>query len=293
MTHDPTPEMPLQPDANPPMAGDFQPEPSAHDVASGSSAEHAFGGVEGKPTGESPDSGGLVGIHVGVGRALLAAAALVAVTDLVVGGAALLLRSFGGVPGWARGLVLSALVVAGYLAGLVVAVRMTRRPGATLAESYGFRGLTPTIAVVAIGVAFAARVFGGFWAAVLLGFKIRLPGMNVDPTTVLGTGPLSVVLTFALFAGLAPFVEELGFRGILLGTLSQRMTFVWANLISAFLFAALHLNLWAAVPVFVAALGFGWLFRNTRTLWAPIVAHAAFNAIGLALAYASRGLGPV
>lgn len=46
-------------------------------------------------------------------------------------------------------------------------------------------------------------------------------------------------------------------------------------------FATIHQNAWPApVPLFVLALGLGWLARRTQSLIGPIVLHALFNGIG-------------
>jgi membrane protease YdiL (CAAX protease family) len=58
----------------------------------------------------------------------------------------------------------------------------------------------------------------------------------------------------------------------------------WPLLVSAGLFAALH---WshgpAAIPLFVLAIGLGYLYYKTHRVWPCIVMHALFNAFSLTL----------
>jgi membrane protease YdiL (CAAX protease family) len=52
---------------------------------------------------------------------------------------------------------------------------------------------------------------------------------------------------------------------------------VWA---SAALFAAIHSQVWPSpVPLFVLALGLGYLYLRTRSLVGPVVVHGMFNAV--------------
>lgn len=55
-------------------------------------------------------------------------------------------------------------------------------------------------------------------------------------------------------------------------------------LISSTLFAAVHIPQWAAlVPLFVFALGLGYLYRQTHSIWPPVVMHFMLNALSLTM----------
>ncbi|GLH74490.1 hypothetical protein GETHLI_29920 [Geothrix limicola] len=90
-----------------------------------------------------------------------------------------------------------------------------------------------------------------------------------------GWGPnLALFLTVA---GLAPFFEELMFRGFLLPVLARRQPMALALLLSALLFGAIHLQ-----PAGLPTLGtLGWVMglamRQTGSLRAPILVHACWN----------------
>ena len=61
----------------------------------------------------------------------------------------------------------------------------------------------------------------------------------------------------------------------------------WPALFAAStLFAAVHSFAWPSpVPLFVLALGLGWLAQRTRSLAGPIVLHGLFNAVNCALLF--------
>ncbi len=87
---------------------------------------------------------------------------------------------------------------------------------------------------------------------------------------------------------LAPIVEELTYRGALFQAARARVGLVGGMVISALVFTGMHLELWNSASALFGLLVLGlWLaaiFHRTGSLVVPIVAHATFNAITLALA---------
>ena len=86
---------------------------------------------------------------------------------------------------------------------------------------------------------------------------------------------LGIVLTI-----LPAFVEELLFRGLLMGALSGGP--YWLVLVlPAAAFGAFHMDIAQGMATFVLGLGFGFMRLATRSLRAPIAAHATYNLIVL------------
>lgn len=100
--------------------------------------------------------------------------------------------------------------------------------------------------------------------------------------------PVGAVAFILVAVVLAPFFEEVVFRGFLFRGLANSFGWVWGALISAGVFGIAHLQLDVFFPL--AALGFflAWSYRRTGSLWAPIAMHAVFNAIAV-LAWALVG----
>ncbi len=75
---------------------------------------------------------------------------------------------------------------------------------------------------------------------------------------------------------LAPLVEELAFRGLLYRAWEAQWGWFPAMLASSALFAFYHPNF---VPAFAGGIIYVCLYRRSGSIWAPILVHAAFNAL--------------
>lgn len=91
--------------------------------------------------------------------------------------------------------------------------------------------------------------------------------------TMMGGGIGSWVLTCAI----APLIEEMFFRGILLRGMLKRYAPADAMVYSAFVFGVAHLNVYQFVIAFPVGLLAASLYLRTRSLWPGIVLHAGLN----------------
>jgi hypothetical protein len=81
----------------------------------------------------------------------------------------------------------------------------------------------------------------------------------------------------------APFVEEVMFRGILYPTVKQFGFPKFALWSTSLFFAFSHFNALAFVPLLFMAVILTFLYETTENLIAPILTHALFNAANFAL----------
>lgn len=86
------------------------------------------------------------------------------------------------------------------------------------------------------------------------------------------------VLALAVVA--APLCEEFIFRGLIYGGLRRSMNAVPAMLASAAIFAVIHPPL-SMLPVFVLGMCTAWTYERSKTLLAPMLVHAVYNAVVL------------
>ena len=182
--------------------------------------------------------------------------------------------------------VLQAAVFVGLVQLMVVA------PGAISWRDMGLR--IPRLRALSgllTGAAFAVpTVFvTGVVASALVSLLGQVPPSPLPPTgTGVGTG-----LHLIAGAGIAPFAEEVVFRGAALTAWLRTTSPNAAIARSALLFAAAHaigisgesfgqafgLAVVASVVRLPVALALGWIYARTGTLWSSIGLHAAFNAI--------------
>lgn len=103
--------------------------------------------------------------------------------------------------------------------------------------------------------------------------------LKTDSIFVLGINLIVVALIPAIG-------EEWLFRGVLLKLFKQITgNYHWAILITAALFAALHLQFLSLFPRILLGIVLGYLFVLTRSLWVPIFAHFVNNASSVIIFY--------
>ncbi len=117
-----------------------------------------------------------------------------------------------------------------------------------------------------------------FWITDALGWDIDQDLSEAAKDLVdKATDPLGVVLLVLITVVLAPIIEELFFRGLLLRSVEKRFGPRWALWASSLVFAAVHLQLLQFPALLIIGLVLGWLALRTGRLGPSIWAHAAFN----------------
>jgi membrane protease YdiL (CAAX protease family) len=177
---------------------------------------------------------------------------------------------------------------------LIVYLRLIR-PGALTWEDLGLRRL-PLDYVLRIGLAAGLT---GLVVIDIIGNLLSQVGLRPNQLEqfqfVLNEGPLAFSLLLIAAAVVAPFVEELFFRGFLFGVYRRRQPLWLAYVVSSVLFTILHLEpnrmnvpqmAGLSVGIFLLALLLAWVYEHTGSLYPAIVAHAVNNATGLILFYA-------
>jgi len=124
-------------------------------------------------------------------------------------------------------------------------------------------------------------LFGALQGA---GYMRWLESMGVetvqDSVRVLRAGGDAGLVALMAFAAVvvAPLCEEIVFRGYLYGVAKRFCGAFGGALATALVFAAAHASLVALLPLALFGLVLAWLYERTGSIWAPIAAHACFNA---------------
>jgi membrane protease YdiL (CAAX protease family) len=168
-------------------------------------------------------------------------------------------------------------------------------PGAVSLEELGLRRL-PLDYVLRMGL---AAGLSGLVAIDIVGSLLSQLGLRPNQLDqfqfVLNEGPFAFALLLIAAAVVAPFVEELFFRGFLFGLYRRRQPLWMAYVASSVLFTVLHLEptrmnaaqmAGLSVGIFMLAILLDWVYQHTNSLYPGMVAHAVNNATGLILFYA-------
>jgi membrane protease YdiL (CAAX protease family) len=75
----------------------------------------------------------------------------------------------------------------------------------------------------------------------------------------------------------APVLEEMLFRGVILRGFLRQYSRTFAIVWSATLFGIAHLNLYQMATALVLGIVSGWLYERCRSLWPSILLHATYN----------------
>ncbi len=84
---------------------------------------------------------------------------------------------------------------------------------------------------------------------------------------------------------LAGVFEEIPFRGFYLKVFMERWGFIKANLLTSLIFTLLHFQkimtegFLQLIILFIFSLWLGYLRKETKSLWAPIIVHMSFNVL--------------
>ncbi|MFH1478090.1 MAG: type II CAAX endopeptidase family protein [Verrucomicrobiota bacterium] len=180
-----------------------------------------------------------------------------------------------------QGLVLHA-------ASLVILALILRSKTWTWKQAFGLQ-VPGLIRQLGAGLAFYAGILPLFFFAAILarvvmliiGYPVTIQDVVLIFIEPQSLGSLLALLGLAMI--IAPAAEEILFRGILLPLLMKRLGAGPAVILSSVLFALIHLHVPSFFPLFVLAAGLALAYIYTRSLWAPIMMHALFNGMNLAI----------
>ncbi len=168
---------------------------------------------------------------------------------------------------------------------LVVPVLLTAIPW-TARRSLADLGLRlPAARAILAGIVGAIGMYAVTIGVANLQFAFTHQKPTETATTLLtGTHDPMLALAFGVLAiAVAPFVEELTFRGFLFNAL-LRYAPVWlAATISGIIFGLIHGSLTAFLPLAGSGIVLAYVYYKSGSLTASMLTHALFNAINVVL----------
>lgn len=112
------------------------------------------------------------------------------------------------------------------------------------------------------------------------GQDVGAPARDLAARATDGTG---VALLVLVTVGCAPVIEEIFFRGLLMGSLDRRLGPRWALVLSSVAFGGVHFQLIQLPGLVLAGLVFGALAQRTGRLGPAVWAHVGFNGAAVAV----------
>lgn len=167
---------------------------------------------------------------------------------------------------------------------LVVLVRIFAVAGRSgsrwLGLTRSWRQVLPGLLLVPLAI---VLVYGVMAASLYLQQRLGIAPRLQEQLDVLQRDrtPLLVAALWISAVGIAPFVEELLFRGFLYPVLRQRLGLLPALLGIGLLFGLAHGNVTSLLPLAAFGLILALMMEFSRSLWVPWLAHAVFNSLTL------------
>lgn len=155
-------------------------------------------------------------------------------------------------------------------------------------DSLGLRKFDLTTVAIGCGMMIFAFIFNFMYNLGLMFHNIH---SGFEVSDIFGAG-ISPWLIFAAGVLIAPLVEELFFRGFIFTGLREKYGWIPAALISAGLFAVVHLQPITIPPIFLLGLIFAYLYQRTESIWPGVIMHLGTNTLSLAAAYMIYQMGP-
>lgn len=192
-----------------------------------------------------------------------------------------------GVSELAQGIVVDAVLIGTLLVWLATRHRGWREALRLMPRSHVAREVA-----IGAGLGVAVRLVAGIAAAIVIAILTTVTDREVAvPEQVTGDLQGFELVVFAVFAVVvAPVTEEFLFRGLLYRSIRDRHGVALGAVVSAILFGAIHYvpgpwpdALALQITMVVTGLGLALVYERRTTLLAPIVGHAAFNLIAVAV----------
>lgn len=125
-------------------------------------------------------------------------------------------------------------------------------------------------------------VLAGFVTNLISSYYGQTPEMQDVVRWVLDEKSFIVLISLIFFGiVIAPMIEEILFRGFLQPALKKLFGGRYAIVVTASLFAAVHMDIFAFLQIFILGILLGYLYEKTQTLVASIFVHILHNSLTL------------
>jgi len=131
--------------------------------------------------------------------------------------------------------------------------------------------VSATLMIIAFRLIFDNSLI--FWVS-----GISMPSFIREAFDDIAVSPIILIISVTI---IAPIYEEIIFRGILLKGMSKKINPVIAIVVSALLFAIVHMNIPQGINAFLLGLVLGFIYLSTESIYLSIFAHFINNILAL------------
>ncbi len=153
-------------------------------------------------------------------------------------------------------------------------------------DSVGLKSVPFSWLVIAFVItSIAIPITGLITLIVMLALGMPLENPQLEfllPEDITGVQAFGMILLAGI---LAPFGEEVFFRGVLYQYLRDKWGVITGVIVSSLLFGLIHLNLAVGITAFLLGILLAVLFEYSRSLWTSVLIHAVNNSTRIALLY--------
>ena len=108
-------------------------------------------------------------------------------------------------------------------------------------------------------------------------FGIEAPSSKIEE--LISNRSISTNILLIVVAVIAPFCEEIYFRGFLYSAFKRSWGVNTALFLSSLLFALAHMEIYSFVPLMIIGWMLAYIFEKTKSLFPTIFLHAVYNLI--------------
>lgn len=100
-------------------------------------------------------------------------------------------------------------------------------------------------------------------------------------------GDTGFIIMFIIGAVMAPFTEELYYRGMIYPVLRNYLGPLGGALVAGLLFGIAHWDFWRTLPLAVGGAVLCYIYEKSGSIWVPMLAHGMWNGIMSVIVYFS------
>lgn len=156
----------------------------------------------------------------------------------------------------------------------------------TTLEDFGFKKVTwAKVLKTIVGCYLTYLVISFSISALLTALDLKIPGYQTQDSylPLFGTSPLDLLVGFGFIAVIAPFLEELLFRGFVYPIFTKAWPVWLGSTLTAALFALAHMQLQTFFPLFLLGLLLNTSYRRTGSVWTSMAFHSLNNIIAFSV----------